>query len=148
MVIDLIEREVHVPAPIDRVWRVLTTAEHIRSWYAFGGAEVDLRPGGVLRLRWDEHGEFHARVEQVEPLAQFSFRLATSPDVPPRDGGATLVEFTLAPEDDGTRLIVTETGIDTLEIPDAEKSHHAEYAGMQWTAALEELGALAAASHD
>jgi uncharacterized protein YndB with AHSA1/START domain len=148
VIIDLIEREVHIPAPVDRVWRVLTTAEHIRAWYAFAGAEVDLRAGGALRFRWDEHGEFHARVELVEPPTRFAFRLAANPDVPPEKGDSTLVEFALAPEGDGTRVTVTETGIEALDIPDADKSQHAEYAAMAWTAALEELSAIAAASHN
>lgn len=148
MVVDLIEREVVIPAPVDRVWRVLTTAEHIRSWYAFGGAEVELRPGGALRFRWDERGEFHARVEHFEPMSRFSFRLAAHPDERPgKKGKSTLVEFTLSPEGEGTRLTVTETGIEALGIPDSEKAQHAEYASLAWQAALEELGALAAASH-
>jgi uncharacterized protein YndB with AHSA1/START domain len=147
VVVDLIEREVLVPAPVDRVWRVLTTAEHISAWYASGGAEVDLRPGGALRFRWDEHGEFHARVESVEPPTRFAFRLATHLDEPPGKRDATLVEFTLSPEGGSTRVTVTETGIDALDVPDADKTRHAEYAAMAWTAALEELSAIAAASH-
>ncbi|MEU8570318.1 SRPBCC domain-containing protein [Streptomyces pathocidini] len=147
MVADLIEREAYVPAPVDRVWRVLTTAEHIRSWYAFGGAEVDLRAGGAVRFRWDEHGEFHARVELVEPPHRFVFRLAANPDEPPEKSDSTLVEFTIRPEGEGSRVTVNETGIDALSVPEPEKARHAEYAAMAWTAALEELGAIAAASH-
>jgi uncharacterized protein YndB with AHSA1/START domain len=148
VVVNLIEREVLIPAPVDRVWRVLTTAEHIRSWYAFGGAEVELRTGGALRFRWDERGEFHARVEVLEPLSRFGFRLAAHPDAQPRkEGESTLVEFTLSPEGEGTRLTVTETGIAALDIPDSEKAQHAGYASLAWQAALEELSALAAASH-
>ncbi|MEU6082007.1 SRPBCC domain-containing protein [Streptomyces sp. NPDC047108] len=147
MSVDLIEREAYVSAPVERVWRVLTTAEHIRTWYAFGGAEVDLRPRGALRFRWDEHGEFHARVELVEAPTRFVFRMAANPDQPPERGDATLVEFTLAPEGEGTRVTVAETGIEALDVPDEAKAQHAEYARLAWTAALEELGALAAASH-
>ncbi|MET8676509.1 SRPBCC domain-containing protein [Streptomyces sp. NPDC004647] len=144
---DRVEREVYVPAPADRVWRVLTAAEHITAWYAFGGAELDLRPGGALRFRWDEHGEFHGRVEMVEAPFRFSFRMAVNPDVPPRSGDSTLVEFILSPEGRGTRLTVAETGIGSLDVSDEEKGRHAEYAGMAWTTALEELAAIAAASH-
>lgn len=147
MVVDLIEREMVIPAPVDRVWRVLTTAEHIRSWYAPGGAEVELRKGGALRFRWDEKGEFHARAERVEPLRRFSFRLAAAPDTQPGAGDSTLVEFTLSPEDGGTRLTVAETGVGDLDVPEPEKAQHAEYAGLAWQAALEELGAIAGASH-
>ncbi|MER5971049.1 SRPBCC domain-containing protein [Streptomyces sp. NPDC001922] len=144
---DRVEREVYVPAPADRVWRVLTTAEHIRSWYAFGGAELDLRPGGALRFRWDDQGEFHGRVEMVEAPYRVSFRMALRPDVPPGRGGSTLIEFDLTPEGTGTRVTVNETGVTALDVPAAEQARHAEYAAMTWATALEELAALAAASH-
>lgn len=148
-VADRIERETYVSAPIDRVWRVLTTPEHIRTWYAPGGCEIEPRPGGTVRFRWDEHGEFHGRVERAVPDALFRFRLAHAPDrAPAVPGQATVVEFTLSPEGAGTRLRLTETGIRALDLPDDAKARHAEYAALAWTSALEELAALAAASHN
>jgi uncharacterized protein YndB with AHSA1/START domain len=144
---DRICREVYVPAPPDRVWRVLTVAEHISAWYAFGGAEVDVRPGGALRFRWDELGEFHGRVEAVEPLSRFVFRMAVRPDTRPGPGNSTLIEFTLAPEGEGTQVAVAESGLQELDLPADELARHAEYATMAWKAALEELCAIAAATH-
>ena len=44
MVADRIEREITIAAPIERVWSILTEAEHIHGWFA--DAEIDLRPGG------------------------------------------------------------------------------------------------------
>ncbi|MEU1792121.1 SRPBCC domain-containing protein [Streptomyces sparsogenes] len=152
MVADRIEREVYVPAPVDRVWRVLTTPEHVRVWYAFEGCEIDPRPGGTLRFRWDEKGEFHGRVEKAVPDALFRFRLAREPDRPlapgPGSGDSTLVEFVLSAEGGGTRLRVAESGIRGLSLPDEAKAKHAEYAAATWATALEELAALAAASHN
>lgn len=146
---DRIEREVYVPAPIDRVWRVLTTPEHIRVWYAPGGCEIDPHPGGRLRFRWDERGEFHGQVERAVPDTLFRFRLALEPDHAPSDPGkATLVEFALSPEGQGTRLRLAESGIRALAVPDDAKAKHAEYATLSWTSALEELAAIAAASHN
>ncbi|GAA3366145.1 hypothetical protein GCM10017744_071750 [Streptomyces antimycoticus] len=146
---DRIEREVYVPAPIDRVWRVLTTPEHIRVWYAPGGCEIDPHPGGRLRFRWDEHGEFHGQVERAVPDTLFRFRLALEPDhAPSGPGEATLVEFALSPEGQGTRLRLAESGIRALAVPDDAKAKHAEYATLSWTSALEELAAIAAASHN
>ncbi|WP_431776039.1 SRPBCC domain-containing protein [Streptomyces cucumeris] len=148
-VADRIEREVYVAAPVDRVWRVLTTPEHIRAWYAFGGCELELRPGGILRFRWDEHGEFHGRVEKAVPDALFRFRLAREPDRPGTEAGdATLVEFRIAPEGEGTRLRLTESGIRALDVSEEARARHAEYAALAWSSALEELAALAAASHN
>ena len=69
---DSIERETIIAAPVERVWALLTEAEHIRAWFAFGGVDVDLRPGGALRFRWEEHGEFPRR-----PWTRSSPRLAS-----------------------------------------------------------------------
>ena len=43
---DSIEREVTIEAPVERVWSVITEAEHVGRWFGDAGAEVDLRPGG------------------------------------------------------------------------------------------------------
>ncbi|MET7762051.1 SRPBCC domain-containing protein [Streptomyces sp. NPDC005393] len=148
-VADRIEREIYVRAPLDRVWRVLTTPEHIRSWYAPAGCEIDPHPGGTLRFRWDEHGEFHGKVEKAVPDTLFRFRLAHEPDhAPSAPGHATLVEFSLSWEGEGTRLRLTESGIRDLAVPDDAKAKHAECATLAWTSALEELAAIAAASHN
>ncbi|GAA3033540.1 hypothetical protein GCM10017559_71160 [Streptosporangium longisporum] len=43
---DRIEHEIFIDATVEHVWRLLTQAEHIRAWFAFDGADIDLRPGG------------------------------------------------------------------------------------------------------
>ena len=68
------ERGNVIAAPPERVWPLVTEARHFQAWYAFGGATIDLRPGGAMSLRWDEHGEFPAVVEAVVPGKLFSFR--------------------------------------------------------------------------
>jgi uncharacterized protein YndB with AHSA1/START domain len=73
MVPDRIEREIHINAPIEHVWELLTRAEHFAAWYASGGADIDLRPGGRMRMRWAEHGEFHAVVERAERPKLFAY---------------------------------------------------------------------------
>lgn len=115
---DTIERETTIAAPIERVWDVLTTAEHIGSWFCDAGAEVDLRPGGAIVLRWTEHGTGVCRLERVEPPHALAWRWAAN-DAPDREGEpvpghSTLVEFTLAEVDGGTRLRVVESGFDAL----------------------------------
>jgi uncharacterized protein YndB with AHSA1/START domain len=63
---DRIEREVRIDAPIERVWALVTEAEHFGGWFADSGAEIDLRPGGAMTLSWEEHGTVRARVRVVE----------------------------------------------------------------------------------
>jgi uncharacterized protein YndB with AHSA1/START domain len=92
-----IEREVLIDAPVEVVWSIVTEPEHIGRWLS-DSAEVDLRPGGELALKWDALGTASGAVERVKPPHLFSFRWVTpEPDRDPsaRDGYFTLVEFVL-----------------------------------------------------
>jgi uncharacterized protein YndB with AHSA1/START domain len=51
MVPDQIERETVINAPVERVWELITEAEHLGRWFGDAGAEIDLRPGGAMILR-------------------------------------------------------------------------------------------------
>src|SRR5215207_736980 len=116
MVPNEIEREMIIDAPVERVWELLTEAEHVGRWFSDAGAEIDLRPGGAMLLRWAEHGEFHARVEEVDPHRVFAFRGARDPGKTQfGDGNSTLVRFTLSPEGGTTRLRVVESGFAGLD---------------------------------
>jgi uncharacterized protein YndB with AHSA1/START domain len=53
---DRIERKALINAPQERVWELLTEAEHLGRWFGDAGAEIDLRPGGAMTLSWEEHG--------------------------------------------------------------------------------------------
>jgi uncharacterized protein YndB with AHSA1/START domain len=112
---DAITRETRIAASPQRVWDVVTRAEHVGRWFGDAGAELDLRPGGALRLHFGEHGTYLGRVEQVVPVELFSFRWARPRDTEPAPGNSTLVEFRLHPDGDGTRLVVTESGFDQLD---------------------------------
>ncbi len=37
------------PHPIDKVWRAVTTPEHLGQWFP-SPVEIDLRPGGSMRF--------------------------------------------------------------------------------------------------
>jgi uncharacterized protein YndB with AHSA1/START domain len=122
--INRIEREVTIEAPPERVWDLLTEAEHVGTWFSDGGAEIDLTPGGEMTLRWVEHGTYRARVERVDPPRFFSYRGAISPEAEPDESNSTLVEFSLAPEGNGTRVRVVESGFDRLDLSDEERRAH------------------------
>lgn len=115
---DTVEREVVYSQPIERVWAALTEPEQIRRWFSSGGAEIDLRPGGKLLLIFDE-GASRGIVETVDPPRRFAFRwypgAGENPDLPlEAQGPLTLVEFTLEPVADGTRLRLVESGFAAL----------------------------------
>lgn len=130
-----------IEAPIERVSEVLTDPRHFTEWYASGGAEIDLRPGGRMVMRWDEHGEFHAVVERVDPPRLFAYRFARVPDARPVPGNSTLATFTLTEEAGGTRVRVVETGFEELAISEDEREAYAEIERQGWTAGLAGLRA-------
>ena len=143
MVPNEIAHEVFVDAPVERVWALLTQAEHIQAWFAFDGATIDLRPGGELVMTWKEHGTYHARIERIEPERLFSFRWGHLPDRQPGAGDSTLVEFTLTPEGAGTRLRVVESGFRDLDLPEEGRAQSAVDNAQGWQGGFELLRDLA-----
>jgi uncharacterized protein YndB with AHSA1/START domain len=142
MVLDQIEREIVINAPVERVWTLITEAEHVGRWFGDAGAEIDLRPGGAMAVRWAESGANRGRVVAVEPHTRFSYRWAPFEDPggeEPVEGNSTLVEFTLAPEGDGTRLRVVESGFASLAASEEQrvKNHAGNTEG--WRRELDEL---------
>jgi uncharacterized protein YndB with AHSA1/START domain len=138
MATDRIEREIVINASQNRVWAVLTEADHVTGW--FGDlAEVDLRPGGKMVFGWKESGNHHARVERVEPQGFFSYRWARATGVEPVAGNSTLVEFTLTPDGPRTRLRVVETGFASLDVSEQEKGNAVRENTEGWISELGEL---------
>lgn len=107
---DMIEREVIVPAPPAEVWPALTHSEEVSAWFG-AAADIEIHPGGRGVFRWPDGTERHAVVEEVEPERKLSFRwlpfqrtaageIATVP--------STRVEITLDEVPGGTRVRVVE----------------------------------------
>ena len=137
-VTDRIEREIVVAAPPERLWEILTRPEHIARWFMME-SQVDLRPGGAMVLTSEEFGKFQGVVETVDPPRVFSYQWARHPDTPVAEGTATLVEFTLTPEGDGTRLRVVETGFASTDAVRVDQERHAEANSQGWLQVLDTL---------
>jgi uncharacterized protein YndB with AHSA1/START domain len=135
---DWMEREVVIDASRQRVWTVLTEAEHVARWFG-DAAQIDRRKGGRARFGWTGGGVFEGIVERVEPPGAFAFRWAREPGVAPGEGTATLVEFTLTEVPLGTLLRVVETGFAELRMGDAEQTRAAEDNAQGWAEELAEL---------
>lgn len=144
MVPDRIEREIVIAAPVERVWEVVTRAEHLGAWFGDAGAEIDLRQGGAMTITWAKHGTVHARVERLEAPRVFAYRWARGAGKPVADDNSTLVEFTLSPQGEQTRLRVVESGFRALAISAEEQAKHAEGNTRGWKSELDELIAYAA----
>jgi uncharacterized protein YndB with AHSA1/START domain len=136
MVPEQIEREIVIDAPPERVWAVLTQPEHVAAWFA-QSVEGDLHPGAAPVLTWKEHGSFPIVVERSNPPSFFAYRWAArSPGADPVAGNSTLVEFSLVPEGEGTRLRVVESGFGSL---DAEQEDYVRDNTEGWKGALSSL---------
>jgi uncharacterized protein YndB with AHSA1/START domain len=139
---DSIRSEISIAAPPERVWSLLTEAEHLGRWFGDAGAEIDLRPGGEVVLRWTEHGTTHGVVESVEPHTRFALRWAPFKDpggTLPVAGNSTLIEFTLAPAGEGTQLTVVESGFDSLECSTERRAGNLAGNTQGWAHELGEL---------
>jgi uncharacterized protein YndB with AHSA1/START domain len=130
---DSIEREVILPVPPARVWAALTRADQLGAWFGTR-AEVDLRPGGEVAFTWDAAaGPRTSRgvIETIEPTRRFAFRWQANPGEAPM----TLVDFTLEPHVEGTRLRVVESGF--ASIPPQLRTHEGHVEG--WNRELADL---------
>lgn len=141
---DSIEHEVVIAAPIELVWALVTQPEHVARWYAFDGADIELRPGGRLAFRWQEHGEYRGRVERIDPPYRFAFRFVGHiPDQDPSLGNSTLVEFTLENQGGSTRLRVVESGFAALTSATEGDVRKASISLAGWRGGFQALAAYA-----
>jgi uncharacterized protein YndB with AHSA1/START domain len=143
---DDVRRDVEVRAPIERVWALLTQPEHLRQWYAFDGAAIDLRIGGVVEHFWEDHGRYFGMIDVVERPYRLGYRYANVPDEAPAPGRSTHVLFELVALDRGrTRVVVTESGLGSLELTDDERAAYREATVQGWEGGLPALAQLARA---
>lgn len=84
------------PHPIEKVWRAVTTAEHLGAWFP-SPVEIDMRPGGAMTFTAfaGEEGAT-GTVEAVDPPRLLSFTW-----------GGDRLTFELTPVDAGTAFTLT-----------------------------------------
>jgi uncharacterized protein YndB with AHSA1/START domain len=133
-----IEREIHIDAPVEVVWHLVTEPDQIQHWFA-DEAEVELRVGSKGRLAFSGGDSYQLQVEAVEPPRRFAFRWVRRPGLVVRDDNSLLVEFTLEAENGGTRLKVVESGFDALDWSDKEKAEYVEGHSDGWPRILVRL---------
>ena len=111
---DRIEREIHVDAPIERVFALVSEP----GWWIEDGSERTVtREGDLTLVGLPAHGmTFPVLPLTQDPPRYASFRSAY-PGMEPVVGTSTLVEFTLTEQDGGTLLRVVESGYDALTVP-------------------------------
>jgi uncharacterized protein YndB with AHSA1/START domain len=142
-----IEREIHVDAPPEVVFEVVSQPEHIREWWE-AATDVQPTPGSTGELVWADGGNMRANVVPmsvvtVEPPRLFSFRWTHAAGEVAADGNSMLVTFELVPSGEGTLLRLTETGFRERgwEIAELEKRYHEHSTG--WDMFVPRIGAVA-----
>jgi uncharacterized protein YndB with AHSA1/START domain len=120
-----IEKDVLIDAPVEVVWRIITEPDQIVRWFS-DEAELDLKPGGEGRLAFRGGDSYQLQIEAVERPTRFAFRWVQPQGSIARAGNSMLVEFTLEPQGNGTRLRVVESGFDEVDWSDEEKARYAE----------------------
>ncbi|NKX87675.1 SRPBCC domain-containing protein [Nocardia coubleae] len=132
---DQIVRTVDLAHPPAKVWAAITTAEGLASWFG-NTAEIDLRPGGDMRMTWNEGFAADMRVERVEEPTVFGYTWPIN-GLPDDDPRRTYVEFRLEPTGAGTRLTVVESGF--AQLPEAAHKEAFEGNIGGWKSELGEL---------
>src|SRR5690242_17717037 len=107
---DRIDRTIELAAPVDRVWRALTTPAEISVWFRVG-IEGPLTPGSDVWMTWAEPNQpvkrFRVRVVEMDPPRRFAWEWHPGETDHPIDDSRdsrTRVTFTLEPSAAGTRL--------------------------------------------
>jgi uncharacterized protein YndB with AHSA1/START domain len=110
-----IEREVLVEASPEVVYEVITSPDHIRSWWAGAETDVVATAGATSELVWGDRSSPEAHVArltvvQADPPRLFAFRWDYPEGSTPSAENSLLVTFELVPRGEGTILRLTESG--------------------------------------
>jgi uncharacterized protein YndB with AHSA1/START domain len=140
---DRIEKTIELKAPVARVWRALTDHKEFGQWFRVeleGPFAVGEVSRGQVTYPGYEHLKWEATVKAMDTERLFSFRWCPfiNPDNDYSNEPTTLVEFTLEPTPEGTRLSISESGFGAL--PDDERRVEAFQRNAQgWDAQAENI---------
>jgi uncharacterized protein YndB with AHSA1/START domain len=105
----MVERSIWIAAPRERVWAAITDPVQVEQWFSPGTAWrlTALEVGGRFFVYDAEHdAELYTQViEVIEPPARYVTRSAPTPPEQPH-----VSDWTLVPENGGTRLTITYSG--------------------------------------
>lgn len=109
----IIERELHIDAAPEVVYRVVSAPEHVSQWWP-DEADFEPVPGARGDIVFGDRSAPGAKVValtvvEADPSRRFSFRWVYDGDVA-TPGNSLLVTFDLVPSGTGTLLRFTESG--------------------------------------
>jgi uncharacterized protein YndB with AHSA1/START domain len=109
---------------LDDLWSAITDPRRLARWVA--EVDGDLRVGGQIHARFTSSWDGHARIDVCE--APHRLTVTMEPGTPDE----TVIDATLTPEQDKTRLVVEERGLPLNVLADH---------GAGWQAHVEDLAA-------
>jgi uncharacterized protein YndB with AHSA1/START domain len=117
-----IDRTIEIKAPPERVWRALTNAKELSTWFQVT-IEGDIAPGNEVWMISMSKGyagvRFRVRFVEMTKPTRFVWQWhpgAVDPNVDYSREPRTTVTFTLEPTEAGTRLSLAETGFDEISL--------------------------------
>jgi len=117
---DLIQKQIQIAAPLERVWRALSDSIEFGAWFGVALEGPFVAGQSVQgRMTGADCGNalFEADVVRVDAQSDFAFRwhpFAVDPSVDYSAEPTTLVEFHLEAKDAETQLTITESGFDAI----------------------------------
>ena len=132
-----IDRTIDIKAPPERVWRALTDAAELATWFQVR-IEGDIAPGADVWMTsvHPEHAgmRWSVRIVELTPPRRVVWHWhpgAVDPAVDYSRETPTTVTFTLEPSGAGTRLTVSETGFELIPLARRAKAYTDNVEG--WT---------------
>ncbi|HEX3701495.1 MAG TPA: SRPBCC family protein [Phenylobacterium sp.] len=106
--------------PVEKIWAALTIPERISDW--FGETTIE---GDAIRVHFPErHYTIEGRIVVNEPMRAFAWTWANA------DGGESVVRFDLAPDGEGCRLTLTQSGLQAKDGAGNGAGWHAHLEGL------------------
>ena len=144
---DVIEKEIIVRAPQERVYAALTDPEKLAGWFP-DAVEGKIAPGERPILDFGEYGKSKIYIVATDPYYYFAYRwVSGSVTIPDGFLGDvltrphTLVEFHLEAVSEGTRVKLVESGFSTLAAEVMQTTYNDNTEG--WEYMLGRLGEFA-----
>lgn len=123
---DAIEKTIRIDAPRAAVWKAIVDAGAFGTWFRCrfdGPFVVGERLGAEITGHGHEGMAFWIVPVEIAPPERFAYDWPAGDESADGDAPTTRVTFTLAEEDGGTRVTVTESGFASLPAGVAERKY-------------------------
>lgn len=140
-----IERQIHVEAPPEVVFEVVSRPEHLQEWWSDEAELESAAPGATGELSWGDRSTPEAKISRftvvdADPPRSFSFRWVYPDGEVPGPDNSLLVAFELVPSGTGTTVRLTETGFRERGWEVAVLEEHYRSHSVGWDTHLPRLG--------